>query len=161
MKNLKAFTLMELLIGMIVSCIVIGFGYGAYSLIYKQFLSYKKMKEETMEVAQFKSVMSNDIFAADQLCKEDNKIVLKQEKMNLLYEFDNSFILRKVNGLTDTFKISTSDINPVYTFENRENNELISSFFFSANVLNEDEVFNFSKEYSAKTLMESEANTGN
>lgn len=155
---LPAFTLAELLIGMIVSGIVIGSCYTAYSLIYKQYESYRKIKNATVAAMQFNSMVNNDFIDAELITYKENTLVIKKVNNLLQYEFNDLFILRKENEVTDTFQLSPLNIEtkPI-TFNELNQAErtttVISSFSFDAQILQETEHFTFSKNYSAETLM--------
>lgn len=152
MKKLRAFTLIELLIGMIISSIVIGFGYAAYSLIYKQYLGYKNVKERLVETAQLNQILSNDLLNAENISFDENTLSLLKKNPNILqYQFLDTLILRKENEVTDTFRISPVNIQT--TFLLRDNKTFLKQFSFDADALGEKEHFTFTKNYSAETLM--------
>lgn len=149
---MRAFTLMELLIGMIISSIVISFGYGAYSLIYKQFLSYKKVKKEIVDVMQLNSILHTDLAKAELISFNENKLTIdRKDDLPLLYDFNDSIILRKDIDVIDTFKIAASTVTIAFSFP--EQKAVVNSFSFDAGVLGETEHFSFEKKYSAETLM--------
>jgi prepilin-type N-terminal cleavage/methylation domain-containing protein len=160
MKKLSAFTLIELLIGMIISSIVIGFGYAAYSLIYKQYLSYKQVKEKVVEITLFKQVLSTDMQQAAIISFSENTLsLLNKNKNPLEYHFYDDFIVRKEKELSDTFKISASNVKTNFLFQDQL--IFVNEFSFDANVLDEKEHFTFAKNYSSETLMNYEPLTKN
>jgi|SRR3954462_5248529 prepilin-type N-terminal cleavage/methylation domain-containing protein len=152
MKKLPAFTLMELLIGMIISSIVISFGYMAYQLVNEQYLSYKTMKGKLMETTQFNTTFADDIDNAEIVSSEENKIILRNKNApELEYEFLPASIVRKRSELTDTFKIATTNIKQSFLFP--EDNMFLQQFSFEVNMLGEAEFFHFTKNYSSEILM--------
>jgi prepilin-type N-terminal cleavage/methylation domain-containing protein len=151
-KKLPAFTLMELLIGMIISSIVISFGYGAYSLVYKQYLSYKKIKNEIVEVTQLNTILYTDLVKAELVSFNENELAIDRKNNSpLLYDFNNSIVLRKDVGVIDTFKIEPAIITASFVFADQK--ALVNAFSFEAKVWGETEHFVFEKKYSAETLM--------
>lgn len=153
MKKIAAFTLMELLIGMIISSIVISFGYMAYTLIYEQFLNFKKVKGTIMETTQLNTTFSRDIRHAEIIsAEEENKLILlNKNEPELHYEFYPDFILRTRAELTDTFKVAATNIQQQFLFP--ENKMFLQQVSFDAAVMNEPESFHFTKSYSSETLM--------
>ncbi|MGQ0827041.1 MAG: PilW family protein [Bacteroidota bacterium] len=152
MKKLRAFTLMELLIGMIVSSIVIGFGYGTFFLIYKQYSSFKTVKIELVDVAQLNSILNHDFAIAEMIAFNENKLIIdRKNNLPLVYNFNDSIILRTDNELVDTFKIVSENIVTNFVF--KEQNAVVTGFAFEAKVLNETEQLTFEKHYSSETLM--------
>jgi len=143
---------MELLIGMIVRSIVIGFGYGAFALIYKQYASYKIVKIEIVEVAQLNSILSHDFEIAEMISYNESKLIIDRENnLPLVYNFNDSIILRTDNELIDTFKITP--VNIVTNFIFKEQNAVVCNFSFEGKLLEETEQLTFEKRYSAETLM--------
>lgn len=152
MKKIAAFTLMELLIGMIISSIVISFGYMAYNLIYDGFLNFKKVKATMMETNQLNTTFGNDVRNAEIISSNENKLILfNKNEQELRYEFLPDYVLRTHGELTDTFKVATHNIQQHFLFP--ENNMFLQQFSFDATVLNEPESFQYSKSYSSETLM--------
>jgi prepilin-type N-terminal cleavage/methylation domain-containing protein len=152
MKKLRAFTLLELLIGMIISSIVIGFGYAAYSLIYKQYLVYKQVKEKIVEITQLDHVLSTDMRNAEIISFNEHTLSLfGQNQHTLEYDFQDSLIVRKENELSDTFKIPAVNIQAGFLLPG--NTAFVKQFSFDAAALDEQERFRYTKNYCAETLM--------
>lgn len=158
MRKINAFTLLELLIAMIISSIVISFGYGVYSLLFKQYLSYKKAKTEIVNTMQFNAIMNNDFCNSEEITFNDNTIaIFRKNKAPLRYLFNDHFILRKTDEITDTFKIAAANIQEKFVFKNEQaQSALISEFSFDAQFAGDTEHFLFTKNYDAATLFNKE-----
>lgn len=154
MHKLKAFTLMELLVGMIISSIVIAFAYSAYSLIYKQYVSYRSVKSKVIETMQLHTVMSNDFNNSEYSTFDSNKLKLNTTNNTLTYNFIDSLIIRIDNELSDTFKLvaRTIQVKPVFN-DVISNDTLINNIQFDVFVFDNTEHFTFTKKYTAQTLM--------
>jgi prepilin-type N-terminal cleavage/methylation domain-containing protein len=160
MKKLPAFTLIELLIGMIISSIVIGFGYAAYSLIYKQYLAYKHVKEKVVEITLLNHVLSTDMLNAEIISFNENTLSLVGTNQNSLqYLFQDTLIVRTENELTDTFNISALNVKTDFLFPDQA--IFVKQFSFDADALGEKEHFTFTKNYSSETLMNYEPQVKN
>lgn len=155
MKKIAAFTLLEILIGMIISSIVIGFCYTGYSVIYKQYLNYNAIKRQNTTAMQLNSVLNNDFVNAEFVRFElDKLIVNSNSNKELYYRFNENYILRRDKGLIDTFMLAALNITPEYFTENEQlQDRLLNSFSFDVSVLGETEHFHFVKEYSSETLI--------
>jgi len=155
MKKISAFTLLELLIGMIISSIVIGFCYTGYSIIYKQYLNYLIIKENISNTMQFNSILNTDFTTASSIIFETDKLILDfKSAPQLQYDFRQNYILRKTSDVTDTFMLSALNLVPKYNIENDQQPFLIvNDFSFDAVILGETEHFHFAKNYSAETLV--------
>lgn len=155
MQKIRAFTLLELLIGMIISSIVIGFCYMSYSIIYKQYMSYKILKLEIVETIQFNSILNADFISAETILFDENILILNStNRSQLQYDFNDNNILRKDGEVTDTFKLFPTNILPQYLIESEQSiSSIVNDFSFDSNVLGEPEHFHFTKNYSAETMI--------
>lgn len=151
MKKLKAFTLIELIIGMIVGSIVVSICYSALFMAYKQFMGYRMNRNEINAIMQFNATLNNDFINSNEIYFLDNTILLSCEKSKLEYQLESGFVLRKINQVTDTFNISVSDISVNYCSVNKEN--LINELTFKSVIFKEIECFHFSKVYAAESLI--------
>lgn len=155
MKKISAFTLLELLIGMIISSIVIGFCYAGYSIIYKQYISYNVIKRQNTAAMELNSILNTDIINAASITFDTDKLILNsEEKIKLLYEFKENYILRKDNEVTDTFMLASVNVSPLYFNESGTLLvAIIKEFSFDVDLFGEQEHFRFTKEYSAETMV--------
>jgi prepilin-type N-terminal cleavage/methylation domain-containing protein len=153
MKKIKAFTLMELIIGMIIGSIVVGFCYTGYRMILKQYLDFKKTKTEIGETMQFNTALRNDFVNAQTISYNENHLVMLNDSSKIEYEFAETFILRDVKDVSDTFHLKPKEIQPVFLSEINEN-LIIQGFSFNAEILGEKEIFQYQKNYSADFLMQ-------
>lgn len=154
MKLLKAFTLMELLVGMIISSLVIVFSYGAYELIYKQFLMYKSVKSKVVETTQFTTVLTTDFSNAQTVRFANNTIDLQLDNNTICYKLLDSVVVREFQEVSDTFQLKPIDIiaNEVYPSQ-MQDNMLIDQILFDADVNGEVQHFTFVKHYPADVLL--------
>ncbi|HLC83714.1 MAG TPA: prepilin-type N-terminal cleavage/methylation domain-containing protein [Bacteroidia bacterium] len=155
MQKLKAFTLMELLIGMIVSAIVISFCYMSYGMIYKQFINYKTVKQELVETMQFHSVLNRDFADAQKVLFKENELTLVNAK-NVSYNFETEFVFRQAGEVVDTFFLNPVNISVDYLMTENNLSKPVVQFSFDALVLGEQEHFLFSKRYDAEMIVNNE-----
>ena len=152
MKKLKAFTLVELLIAMVISGIVITFCYAGYSILHEQFQHFKEVKRSFVHLRQFQSTVSNDFYTYEYARFNEQSIMLEDEKRErTVYKIEGDYVLRSLNEQVDTFFIEVGELHPTFLFE--ESGDLIRSFTFDVYINDEELPFSFSKEYSAATLI--------
>jgi hypothetical protein len=154
MKKIAAFTLMELIIGMIVSSIVVGTCYSGYLITSKQYNKYEVLKEEVNNIWQLHTCLTTDIKRAESLTYTENHLTLKNDSLLLVYVFNDSCITRSVNETTDTFHFSPLEINPVFVDETNSN--LTKQFSFKISLFNEQQSLYYTKEYDAASLFQPE-----
>ena len=156
MKKIKAFTLLELLIGMIISTLVVGFSVMSYFIIYEQYLNYKSVKHTISDVMLMNMVIASDFTNAQTISDvDDNELIFNDDNDTLIhYHFSPEFITRQENEIIDTFKIAVNNRLPVFLLEkDNEPTNLVSAFSFDAKVLGETEHFNFTKNYAADVII--------
>ncbi|HTF05147.1 MAG TPA: prepilin-type N-terminal cleavage/methylation domain-containing protein [Bacteroidia bacterium] len=112
--RLKGFTLLELLIGMIVSTIVLGATFSAYHIIAKQACVYQEKTKMNEELSLFHSRLMSDF--------QNNTPVFLLSPFELrmdeaVYHFQESYTLRKTGEHIDTFFVT---INACEGFVNGE-----------------------------------------
>ena len=154
MKGIKAFTLMELLIGMIISSILIAFSYSAYSIIYNQYLTYRNIKKEVSQTMEFNAVFNTDFQNSEFVTFDGNNLTLvRSNSSSLEYIFQEKFIIRKDNEVKDTFQLNNTDIIVKYPVYKEQSLQIVNEFSFNSIVNGLPEIFHFLKKYSAQTLM--------
>lgn len=151
MNRLKAFTLVELLVGMIISAIIITICYYGYSIIYKQYIMYRKIKSEIVKTMQLDTILKEDFTESEITIYGNNVLFLIKKEGTINYEFKDSCILRIHRGITDTFRLTINDFTlhqlPI------SSGNVVDAFSFESKFLNEKQRFHFEKNYSAETLI--------
>jgi len=145
----NAFTLIELLIGMIISAILIFFCYTAFSVIYGQYLNYRLIKSNVIKIMEFNTILDNDFNNADVVLFEDNKLILGNEKENnLVYYFYDSVIVRKNKHVLDTFILIPIKLNTSFVSMSLS---MVKDFSFEEKKT--EQHFHFQKTYTSEQLL--------
>ena len=153
--KIRAFTLIELLICMILSTIIIGMGYAAYSESYKRFLTYSGMKKNIVDAIRVNRVFNNDFTQAELVYYNSGNILLNSKnKPAIEYEFTSSAIIRKVYNQADTFHFAIIRPLAVYVDNDVAAAEgIINAFSFETEIYKQTLPFYYSKTYSAETII--------
>jgi hypothetical protein len=152
MKKLPAFTLLELLIGMIISSLVIASAYYAYAIIYDRYEQYRLMKKKLLESEQFQSVLNNDAYISDVISFNDDQLVMtKPNGTSVQYHFYDRLITRAENDRSDTFALVAVNIKSQFLFP--EDQQFVQQFSFETQVLEEHAFFSFTKAYPSELLV--------
>lgn len=111
--RLHAFTMQELLVGLVVSSLIIGMMYTIYAQINKQLFVYKAQQDELMTFNQFKQLLSNDVQRAKQIEKQnDGSLVLTFSDERYTYTMKEKFVIRnRNNGIRDTLAIAITKMD--------------------------------------------------
>lgn len=117
-KSLAAFTLLELLVGMILSGIVLTATFSAYHIITRQYEIYTVKSEADAEVSFFVSQLQFDFAHADHIVRiSEYEIQLQSEKRLLEYGFSEKRVLRNDFSRMDTFNVSVSSLETFWKSE--------------------------------------------
>jgi Tfp pilus assembly protein PilE len=165
-KRVKAFTIMEISVTMLISAIVIGITYTAFSIVNQSYRSFQHKNEDIAVLMRLDELLRNDFSKANMICKTTNGIFIKKGSDSVTYEFEPSFTVR-TSSITDTFKVTMqglvtgfeaapiTTINPV-TEQNR-----IDELEFSVLFENEKIPYYYRKQYSSTDLIERNPNAVN
>ncbi|HET6243888.1 MAG: prepilin-type N-terminal cleavage/methylation domain-containing protein [Bacteroidetes bacterium] len=157
-KKVKAFTIIELVVVMILTSIVVGIVYSSYSIVGNQFYMYKKTGIQNSQVALLKMLLNKDFTTSQTIKKGNNELFFYQENNLILYGFGENFITRNSNAVKDTFAISPINIDT--RFLNQvilNNNDIVDELYFEAEIFKQQQVFQFKKQYAADVLIENES----
>jgi len=126
MKNkVKAFTLAELLVVMIITAIVVGMAFSVLQMIQKQVHLINKNLDKSVALSLFEQKIWQDFneFGHVEFSKRDNTLAMKSEMDSVVYHFEEQYVLRNKDtvklklGIETTFfegtKISEGEIDAV------------------------------------------------
>jgi len=158
-NKIKAFTIMEVTITMMIAAILMGITYTAYSIVSRSYLSFNTKNKDMAELEQLDGLLKKDFDRAEIILKETDGISIKHTDRTVSYQFNPDYIIRTA-GITDTFKIKTGEITT--SFEGRPVNEANASQEqnrldqLDLNLLfqNEKIPYHYYKQYSSVNLIQ-------
>lgn len=158
MKKLKAFTLIELCVAIIISGIVTAAGFGTYAMFSKQFIEHRKINESVAEKLNAYTLLKKDIDKADRIQKKsDSEILLTSKTTEVDYSWNENYLLRKCVEQTDTFYISVKAAQLSFlSKEQNKDNGIVDEIHLSTLYEKQVEDLYFRKQYSAAVLMEND-----
>lgn len=110
MKKIKAYTLMEVTVAMLLSAICIGIAYSAYDIIGNYYRSFQQKNEKADALLSIREVLSKDFQKSKLVLNTTDGILLDQDSLSIQYVFEADQILRKTPSLrVDTFKVIWKD----------------------------------------------------
>lgn len=151
--KLRAFTLLELLVGLVLSGIVAGVSFTAYQVMAGRLAAYRSTNEAISEATWLSGRLGKEIEKAESLTGNSTELLLRMENgRSIRYDFAGAYVVRHDSLLTDTFFVSTGHLEP-----EPEGGPLVSRVQFRAEIGGEPELFIFSKDYAAdkRLLLES------
>ena len=111
--RIKAFTLVETLVAMVLSSLVIAMGYMGYSLVVKDFNAYSKSNAETSGLLSLENAMNTDFFKATEIHYIENELTVTFDNATEAeYKVENGKVIRTRAGHADSIFVNVTEIKP-------------------------------------------------
>ncbi len=108
--KIKAFTLTEVIVVMVISSLVIISGYVAYRVINMQMSLYKRNSELFVTAHDFNSTFTKDIFTSNYIYRKENDLLILASD-TIIYSFYKDQIIRKIRDNSDTIRLQVKDFS--------------------------------------------------
>jgi len=102
--RIKSYTVIEMLVVMLVSAISIGITYSCYTIVSKQYSSYKKKSEELSRFILLDRLLCKDFSECKKVQRTQEGIDCISTDKVIKYGFYENYILRRGEGI-DTFRL--------------------------------------------------------
>jgi Tfp pilus assembly protein PilE len=165
--RVSAFTILELTIVMLLSAIVIGITYTAYSIMSNAYLDFTRKNEAMGELIRVDELLKKDFEKSGGITINGRTLIFENNANITKYQLEPDFIVRS-SLITDTFKIKTTNL--IASFENQviEDDQsdqvavhpidgLSLGLLFKTDTI----VYNYHKIYSSQNLFKTSANAFN
>lgn len=148
---------MELIVGMVISTLLIGICFMAYTTLLKQFSNFKESNVTIQEITLTHYLLNKDTDKAQKIyLGHENILVFELETQPpIRYKFEKNFILRESNAVTDTLSISVSNVDITLLDQqlSRTQDALVSGITVSLGEGDSQLEINISKEYDAAQII--------
>jgi prepilin-type N-terminal cleavage/methylation domain-containing protein len=163
--KLKAFTIMEVTIALLVSGILIAIVYVAFAVVNNSYHAFVLKNVESADLAQLDLLLSRDFRRADLIEKTDSGLFFKNNNGGIRYVLNSDYIVR-TNGITDTFKFKTTRTNMLFEQQPVETgpdalNSRVDELELDLLLHNDKMTFHYYKQYSSANLFEQDTHAGN
>lgn len=101
----KAFTLIDLLVGMTIGSIVISMGIGAYSSLNNALIQNKLYRKEIIGKSELRNILVNDSEKSVSLQYSDDRLLIIQREQIIVFQNIDNSVVRSVNGTSDTLEV--------------------------------------------------------
>ena len=152
--KVKAFTLIELVVVMIISGILFSIAYFSFFIISQRFNHFSSASSSVMEISNLQTILNKDFDEAEFLQLQGDDLIVKKDSLELLYHFEEDYLLRTQLDQVDTFHIPIE--NKSYYFKNAIyylNTGYIDELEFTSEYHDEKFHFHFHKDYSTEQLI--------
>jgi len=168
MKNqkVKAFTILEVTIAMLIAGLLIAITYTSYSIIIKSYKSFTAKNQNIAVLVSLDHVLRRDFDRADMVLKTSNGIALKNSSQVITYTFSPDFVTRET-GKIDTFKVQAQEMKagfeniPVEELQTTGEQNRLDELAFILIFQNEKIPFHYRKLYSSDNLIKRNPNAVN
>lgn len=152
--RVKAYTILELTIAMLIAAILIGITFTAYGIVSKSYGLFKAKNEAVARLGQLDHLLSRDFNNAELIESDRGHLQIHQSGASEIeYEFGNAFIVRKSISI-DTFKIANSNLKFLNQREDISGQGgRIDELSFTINFQNVTIPFHYRKQYSSENLI--------
>ena len=121
-KKIRAYTLMEITVAMLLVAVCMSICYAGYGLIEAYFKEFQKKNAITQDILALNNTMDRDFLKASYLIRTADGIKLQYPAHQIFYHFGENAVLRTVSELrTDSFHLRPADIR--FQFKGKEANE--------------------------------------
>lgn len=152
--KIRAYTLMEVTVAMLLSAICISICYTAYGIIGDYYHLFHQKNESADQVLSLKHALEKDFLKSNYILKQEDGFELLIDTTKIHYSFEEQAVLRKFGAIhTDTFKLQTKALKA--TFEGKELLEIDTIDQVSFTILLDKNTFTtieVNKWYSAQNL---------
>ncbi len=160
--KIKAFSIMEVIIGMMLSAILVGITLAAYSVFAGAYRSYQLKNNEIGQVLSVDELLRRDFRRCNLAMIDHGGVFFRTEKDSIRYEFNEKNIIR-ISSVRDTFKIESDDLSasfeqaPATGIKPEQIDELEVGLFYQK----QKTIFHYHKYYSSANLFGKTPNADN
>ncbi|MES2275324.1 MAG: hypothetical protein V4592_04830 [Bacteroidota bacterium] len=165
-KRVKAFTIMEITVAMLIAAIVIAITYTCYTIVYKSYLAFKTRQHDLVEVSQLTQLIERDMEKGDLIVQREDGITIKGSNNEISYAIQPDYILR-IAAVTDTFKVKTEGLiryfegQALATKNDSDEQNRIDELSFTILLGNDKFPYDYLKPYSSQNLINRNPNAIN
>ncbi len=129
--KIKAFTLVELIVVMIISTLVVGSLWTMYRFIQKRYGEAIDDNNRAEEILLFDQILREEFLESEYvtLTNASNLIFFFEGKPNVEYEFGKTFLARNQSGRTDTIRAALNRIDANYLNNSSGMKKIVSLYF--------------------------------
>jgi type II secretory pathway component PulJ len=154
MQKIKAYTLMEVTVAMLLSALTITICYSAYGIVGSYFKTFQGKNELANEVLALRHALDRDMERSDYILQTTEGFEFLLDSTSITYTFSDKAICRRLNELhTDTFRLEASELKSFFESEEIMATDTIDQINFKLALTKDVAVsIQANKHYSATAL---------
>jgi prepilin-type N-terminal cleavage/methylation domain-containing protein len=152
MNKIKAFTLIELIVVMLIGTIVVVFLWTGYEFINKNYSRWTGKNQQVLDLIGFERLFRKDIRNSAVVKMGHNYFSLTGDLENIEYHFLSNVVVRKANDQADTIRCDVASYEVTYLNEECNNEKFICEINMITRLNGKEVSLSFCKDYDAKFL---------
>jgi hypothetical protein len=160
MTKIKAYTISEMLVVMLLSAIVISVAYTVLNIFNLQYLNYKNTRDDIYNLDLLDRLMVVDFSNADNIIKDENRYIFNFPARQVTYAFSDSLISRTENQVEDRFEFQTKGVSALFFKIEVQPLALVDELRFEIVIKDQNFNFHYQKLYAADVLLNFESKNG-
>ncbi|WP_395057215.1 type II secretion system protein J [Flavobacterium sp.] len=110
-NTVKAFSIIEAIIGMAITAIIMGIVFVIFSIVSERMLDYKNQNALVNDLNRLTYCINKDIFDNEKMTVIDNEVIFNGYSGEVVkYNFQDDYTLRNREEFIDTFKVKLKDM---------------------------------------------------
>ncbi len=110
-NSVKAFSVLEAAVSMVITAIVIGLVFMIFSILSERMLDFKNQNQFVADMNRFTYVINKDIFDNENMATDETGITFKGYSGDITkYLSDQNYTIRQKNEFVDTFNIPITNL---------------------------------------------------
>lgn len=123
-----------------------------FSTFMKQLAVHNETSNKIAEFSIFKNNFKREVYFSNNITKyQDNVIISLNDTLDIIYQFKNDYVIKKINNNTDTIFLQLSQFDTTLNMEDK-----ITQFKFKFLLFNEPILLGVNKEYVSNSNLENQ-----
>jgi Tfp pilus assembly protein PilW len=157
MGKIRAYTILEVLVVMVIGMIVVSISYTAFFIVNTQYKNFQSRNEKVRSVSLLNFLLTRDFSEANTITSISNGVRCNMRDKIVEYDLVVDFVVRTESQVSDTFNIKVSNLYKTFDeLEITENGHLIETLTFESSEAGLKNHFIYTKTYGSDRLIQNE-----
>jgi len=152
MRRIKAYTLIELIVVMIVGSILVAFLWSGYVFVNRNYKKWTEQNQKVIGLVNFEHLFRTDIRNSTLMKEDHDFFILSGNDRNIEYQFLSNVIVRKTFDQIDTIDCKIDGYELTYIDTKQVEKKHIRTIDLTISMKDRKVSLSFYKDYDAKFL---------
>ena len=154
-QTLKAFTILEITITMMIAAILIGLTFTIYTIVSRSYRAFSDRNDDVLTMLTLDKLLKRDFSKAETISRKGSGILIISKTDTAFYDFKEGYLIRS-RGITDTFRVNYQQLDSrfegVSSSPPADSTILQDELSFSVDYKGQVVPFHYYKHYSSENL---------